>query len=102
MALIEAWPEEIVRAKGFVYLATRPEIALLFHQAGYASNMEYAGRFESVADRRTELVLIGIGFDQVTLEAEFDTCLVQEDETDWASLSDPIPGRELYDLNFSK
>lgn len=102
LALIEAWPEEVVRAKGFLYLATRPEIALLFHQAGYASNMEYAGRFESINDRRTELVLIGIGFDQQALEAKFDACLVQADETDWASLSDPIPGREMYDMNFSK
>ncbi|MDI3234232.1 GTP-binding protein [Exiguobacterium antarcticum] len=102
LALIEAWPEEVVRAKGFLYLATRPEIALLFHQAGYASNMEYAGRFESVNDRRTELVLIGIGFDQQTLEAHFDACLVRADENDWSSLRDPIPGREMYDMNFSK
>lgn len=100
LAMIEAWPEEVVRAKGFLFLATRPEVALLFNQAGYASNMEYAGRFETQADRRTELVLIGIGFDQHTLEARFDACLVQEDETDWSQLSDPLPGRDQYDEVF--
>jgi len=30
----------------------------------------------------------------------FDASLVQEDETDWASLNDPIPGREMYEENF--
>jgi len=100
LALIEDWPQEVVRAKGFLFLATRPEMALLFHQAGYASNMEYAGRFASDEDRRTELVLIGIGLEQEKLEALFDTCLVQEHETDWASLNDPIPGREMYEENF--
>lgn len=100
LALIETWPETIVRAKGFLFLATRPEVALLFHQAGYASNMEYAGRFETVNDRRTELVLIGIGLDQKRLEAQFDACLVQRDETDWASLADPLPGRAMYDEVF--
>jgi len=100
LALIEDWPQEVVRAKGFLFLATRPEMALLFHQAGYASNMEYAGRFASDEDRRTELVLIGIGLEQEKLEALFDASLVQEDETDWASLNDPIPGREMYEENF--
>jgi len=100
LALIEDWPQEVVRAKGFLFLATRPEMALLFHQAGYASNMEYAGRFASDEDRRTELVLIGIGLEQEKLEALFDACLVQADETDWASLNDPIPGREMYEENF--
>lgn len=100
LALIEDWPQEVVRAKGFLFLATRPEMALLFHQAGYASNMEYAGRFASDEDRRTELVLIGIGLEQEKLEALFDACLVQEHETDWSSLNDPIPGREMYEENF--
>lgn len=100
LALIEDWPQEVVRTKGFLFLATRPEMALLFHQAGYASNMEYAGRFASDEDRRTELVLIGIGLEQEKLEALFDACLVQEHETDWASLNDPIPGREMYEENF--
>ncbi len=100
LALIEDWPQEVVRAKGFLFLATRPEMALLFHQAGYASNMEYAGRFASDEDRRTELVLIGIGLEQEKLEALFDACLVQADETDWASLNDPIPGREMYEETF--
>jgi len=100
LALIEDWPQEVVRAKGFLFLATRPEMALLFHQAGYASNMEYAGRFASDEDRRTELVLIGIGLEQEKLEALFDASLVQEDEIDWASLNDPIPGREMYEENF--
>ncbi|MDQ6466397.1 GTP-binding protein [Exiguobacterium acetylicum] len=100
LALIEDWPQEVVRAKGFLFLATRPEMALLFHQAGYTSNMEYAGRFASDEDRRTELVLIGIGLEQEKLEALFDASLVQEDETDWASLNDPIPGREMYEENF--
>ena len=100
LALIEDWPQEVVRAKGFLFLATRPEMALLFHQAGYASNMEYAGRFASDEDRRTEFVLIGIGLEQEKLEALFDASLVQEDETDWASLNDPIPGREMYEENF--
>ncbi|WP_114569839.1 GTP-binding protein [Exiguobacterium flavidum] len=97
LQLIDDWPEAVVRAKGFLYVATRPEFALLFNQAGYASAIEYAGRFETMQDRRTELVLIGIGLDRSKIERLFDSCLVDSSDGEWSKLDDPLPGRQMYE-----
>lgn len=120
-AWIEAFPEQIVRAKGFLWIASRNDIACLFSQAGYASTLEHAGRWlatlpeeerrlmftaepdlaadyiEPYGDRQTELVLIGQRMERIVIEAELDACLLTDDEMeyDWTTLHDTLPGNEI-------
>ncbi|MBA4227293.1 MAG: 4-hydroxytetrahydrobiopterin dehydratase [Hyphomonas sp.] len=92
------WPN-VVRAKGFFWLATRPDWMAEISQAGALVRHERMGRWwaavpedqrpdspevlrylESVwdarfGDRRQEIVLIGIGMDQAALTARLDACL---------------------------
>ncbi|WP_233004298.1 GTP-binding protein [Exiguobacterium aurantiacum] len=120
-AWIEAFPEEIVRAKGFLWIASRNDLASLFSQAGYASTLEHAGRWlatlpederrhmfatepelaadyvEPYGDRQTELVLIGQRMDRAIIEKELDHCLLTDEEMalDWSTLRDTLPGNEV-------
>lgn len=120
-AWIEAFPEEIVRAKGFLWIASRNDLACLFSQAGYASTLEHAGRWlatlpederrhmfaaepelaadyvEPYGDRQMELVLIGQRMDRAIIEQELDHCLLTDEEMalDWSTLRDTLPGNEV-------
>lgn len=120
LAWIEQFPEEIVRAKGFLWIASRNDIACLFSQAGYASTLEHAGRWlatlpdaerrqmfaaepeleadylEPHGDRQTELVLIGQRMNREPVERELDRCLLSDEEmaSDWSKLSDNLPGHD--------
>jgi G3E family GTPase len=120
-AWIETFPEEIVRAKGFLWIASRNDLACLFSQAGYASTLEHAGRWlatlpeeerrhmfaaepelaadyvEPYGDRQTELVLIGQRMDRAIIEQELDHCLLTDEEMalDWSTLRDTLPGNEV-------
>lgn len=117
---IENFPDEIVRAKGFMWIATRNDIACLFSQAGYASTLEHAGRWlatlsiderekmfneepelaldyhEPYGDRQIELVLIGQNMSQTVIEQELDHCLLTDKEMkqDWTAFRDPLPGQD--------
>ncbi|WP_214874449.1 GTP-binding protein [Exiguobacterium sp. CH10] len=118
MNWMEHYPKEIVRAKGFLWIATRNDLACLFSQAGYASTLEHAGRWlatlpksereamfatepelredyiEPYGDRQNELVLIGQRMDRETVERSLDACLLtdEEMETSWDTFHDPLPG----------
>ncbi|MFJ8265508.1 GTP-binding protein [Peribacillus asahii] len=117
MDWIENWPVEVVRAKGFLWLATRNNVASLLSQAGPSLTLEKAGewiaayseeeqqqvlkeepelleRWDAIyGDRMTELVLIGIGMDQKQITDSLDSCLLTVDEMnqDWATFYDPLP-----------
>ncbi|MFJ8260096.1 GTP-binding protein [Peribacillus asahii] len=117
MGWIENWPVEVVRAKGFLWLATRNNVAALLSQAGPSLTIENAGewiaayseeeqqqvlkeepelleRWDAIyGDRMTELVLIGIGMDQKKITDSLDSCLLTDDEMnqDWATFYDPLP-----------
>lgn len=114
---LEEWPEEVVRAKGFFWLATRMEMIGLLSQAGPSIIFQGAGEWlatypeqernqilqeepellerwdEEFGDRMTELVLIGIDMDREDVEITLDQCLLTEDEMkmDWKALNDPLP-----------
>lgn len=91
------WPVEVVRAKGFLWVATRPQDAILLSQAGPAMTIEKIGAWEEESEEnRTELVLIGVKMDQAVIHAELDTCVLTEEEMkmEWSSLPDPLPGAE--------
>ncbi|AWB44488.1 cobalamin biosynthesis protein CobW [Paenibacillus sp. CAA11] len=114
---MDRWPEEIVRAKGLLWLAAEEDLAASISQAGPSIQFGPAGRWvaslpkamqqEIIAsepdvlkrwdpkwgDRLNELVLIGIGYNQSQIENQLDACLLteQELEQDWSQFRNPLP-----------
>ncbi|ANB62270.1 GTP-binding protein [Anoxybacteroides amylolyticum] len=117
MNWLENWPIEIVRAKGFFWLASRNDMCCLLSQAGSSIMIQGAGEWiavyseterekilsetpdlldkwdETYGDRLTELVFIGIDINQEEIEASLDKCLLTDEEMqkDWKTFVDPIP-----------
>ncbi|MEK4629073.1 GTP-binding protein [Solibacillus sp. FSL R7-0682] len=108
-------PVEIVRSKGFFWLATR-DMPGLISQAGVSIQFSGAGEWvatlsehekqqiliednelrakwdETYGDRASEIVFIGIDMDVKQMIEELDSCLVNDEE--WATsehLADPLP-----------
>lgn len=113
-----AWPKEVVRSKGILWVATRNSMALSFSQAGVSRQLSPAGLWiaalsreelrayfgdeeppratdwdERWGDRVTKLVLIGIGLDPARLTASLDEALLTPEEmaADWRTFKDPLP-----------
>lgn len=105
--LNEQYPNGIIRAKGLFWLASRPNEALNFSQAGGSSRLERAGvwwcsmpfnermRYASFAhnqdliesrwskqwgDRMNELVFIGQDIDKEEMITGLEKCLLQDNE----------------------
>jgi G3E family GTPase len=117
MKWLEEWPEDIVRAKGFFWLATRNDIAGLISQAGPSIMVEAAGEWidafpEDVkkqilkeepeilakwdiefGDRMTELVFIGVKMDVQEIIKKLDQSLLTDEEMmmDWHQFPDDLP-----------
>lgn len=129
MELIESSEfDSIIRSKGLVWLATRPDRGGEWSQAGGVFALEPAGHWaaatpeeewpddeefrqeiaavwqEPWGDRRTELVIIGQHLDQQRLSAAFDQCLLTEAELAagpdvWTAWEDSFhPWEETCDL----
>ncbi|MEM6260994.1 MAG: GTP-binding protein [Bacteroidota bacterium] len=107
------FPETVVRSKGLFWLASRPDQALIWNQAGGSLRADSAGVWwssmpferriqypsflenragieaqwnERFGDRRNELVIIGQDMDVDMITAELDDCLATEQELssgDW-------------------
>ncbi|UFJ40981.1 GTP-binding protein [Brevibacillus humidisoli] len=114
---LEEWPEEVVRTKGFLWLATRNDLALTISQAGPSIQIGVAGYWVAAlsdeeqrimsaqypdltenwdpqfGDRVNEIVLIGIELDRAELIRSLDACLLKEEEmrADWSTFPDPLP-----------
>ncbi|MFC7442864.1 GTP-binding protein [Laceyella putida] len=117
------WPEEVVRAKGMLWLATRNELAVQFSQAGPSIQMGAEGYWiaampeeeqrevlaeypeiqatwdELYGDRMTELVIIGIDLNRSEIEAQLDALLLtdEEMELDWSRFPDPLPQEHIVE-----
>ena len=109
--LNEGYPHNMIRAKGLFWLASRPDTAISFNQAGGSLQLENAGswwssipeetRYEYPSyldiqndllkrwhpqweDRKNELVFIGQDLDKEKCLSELQACLLTEDEAnDW-------------------
>ncbi len=111
--------ENLLRSKGFFWLASHPRFTGIYSQAGGACRVEPAGVWwadtprdewtddedtlceimrswhSETGDRRQELVFIGTHLDQEKVIQELDECLVSEMESelvasDWAKISHPF------------
>ncbi|MDN3426639.1 GTP-binding protein [Microbacterium sp. APC 3898] len=94
MNWIREWPIEVIRAKGFLWISTRSEAAVLLSQSGPSLSIESAGAWdEEYGVKMTELVLIGIRMDQQAITDSLTACLLTEEEIrqDWISFFDPLP-----------
>lgn len=118
---MEEWPEEVVRAKGLVWLASRSQLAYSLSQAGpsiqigpvaywvhvlpeaereaiLAEQPDVWQKWDSQwGDRINQFVLIGIDMEREQLEASLDECLLTPEEMkgDWSILPDPFPKAEV-------
>jgi len=115
------WPG-VVRAKGWFWVASRPNHTAAFQLAGATRETGMAGvwwaavpperrpddptllkQLEALwhpvyGDRRQEIVIIGVDLDQEALSDAFDACLLTEPELEWpeqwAAMPHPFPWPE--------
>jgi G3E family GTPase len=105
--------EDVLRSKGFFWLASRMAVTGMWSQAGGSGSCEAAGIWyaelpdaerpevveewqEPWGDRRQELVFIGVRLDEAALRARLDTALLTAAELvagpeNWTSFDDPFP-----------
>ncbi|MEM9622152.1 MAG: zinc metallochaperone GTPase ZigA [Pseudomonadota bacterium] len=111
---------KLLRSKGYFWLASRPEFAGQWSQAGGIAHYGFADMFwkavpksswptdpdylasiekqwvEPFGDMRQELVFIGQGLDEQKMIQDLDNCLLTEEEvlrgkSHWVTLKDPFP-----------
>ena len=111
---------KLIRSKGYFWLATRPQFAGNWSQAGGIAHHGFAGMFwkaiplkewpkekesidyikekwvEPFGDMRQELVFIGQGLNQNKITKLLDECLLTDDDllagkNHWAKFPDPFP-----------
>lgn len=122
MAVIEAGFPGLLRSKGLVWLATRPEVAGAWSVAGASLTLDPGGFWlaavprdeweedeaaeaaadwqEPWGDRRQEVVFIGISMDRERMAADLHAALLTDAELAdgpeaWAALADPFPAWQL-------
>tara|TARA_Y200000002_G_C22684947_1_gene665579 strand:+ start:3277 stop:4497 length:1221 start_codon:yes stop_codon:yes gene_type:complete len=110
---------KLIRSKGYFWLATRPQLAGFWSQAGGMARYGFAGMFwkavprenwpedqetidsiekswqEPFGDMRQELVFIGQGLSEHEVRESLNKCLISDDDLlkgkdYWATLADPF------------
>lgn len=119
MEWMSDWPEDVVRAKGMVWLATRNDMAQNLSQAGPSIQFGPAGHWvaalseaerqevmledskiaeywdEAYGDRINKIVFIGLSLNRQELSGELDVCLLTDEEMgmDWSKFNDEFPNQ---------
>lgn len=116
MHFLENFSLDVIRSKGFFWLASRNNMCGLISQAGNSLQIQGAGewvatlseeeialemqedpslkyKWDEFGDRQTEIVFIGIEMNQDQITKDLDVCLLTEDEMkmDWSAFNDPLP-----------
>lgn len=120
-AVIDEGIHDVLRAKGFLWLATANDALLLFAIAGKTMSLETHAEWmaagsreeheqdpetaeyiaeiwqEPYGDRRQEIVFIGMGLDQQALTRRLDAALLDDEEFAcgpelWQGFEDPLEG----------
>jgi G3E family GTPase len=89
-AWLDEWEGDIVRMKGFTWIASRPNAVLGVSQAGPAVQAGPIGEWGD-DDPQTRLVVIGRHLDSEAIMTTLDDCLASESERAAAYPSDPFP-----------
>ncbi|MEB2356600.1 GTP-binding protein [Bacillus pumilus] len=113
---LDQMPEQIVRAKGFTWLATHHDLTILISQAGKSVQIEPIAYWIAAlpeqekaqilkqepelldewdaefGDRHTKLVLIGVDLPKADIIRTLDQCLLtpEEFDQDWKTFEDPF------------
>lgn len=123
--LHQDWPTgRLLRSKGYFWLASTPQYAWLWHQAGGIARYNMAGLFwhavpaadwpqepelqdaimqswdEPFGDRRQELVFIGQQLDKARMLAQLNACLLTDaelaqGEPQWQQLPSPFAAEQV-------
>lgn len=78
--LNDRYPGDIIRAKGLFWLASRPDVAVNFSQAGGSLRVERLGWWNGASDRMNELVFIGQRMDKERYLRAIYACLLTDEE----------------------
>lgn len=113
---IQSMPDNVVRAKGIAWCASRNDLCLLMSQAGTSVTVEPIAYWVAslpklereqiirdepeiledwdaeFGDRHTKLVFIGVDLPKEDIIADLDKCLLtdMEMEQDWSAMTDPF------------
>lgn len=87
---LDDWQGNVVRAKGFAWVASRPETVLGVSQAGPSVQAGPIGQWRD-EEPETRLVFIGRDLDEATLTQELDECLTTANERAVEYPDDPFP-----------
>ncbi|WP_431981422.1 GTP-binding protein [Streptomyces qinglanensis] len=87
---------QVLRSKGFFWLASRPLVTGLWSQAGSVARFEPTGVRTADPAQGQELVFIGTRLRHDALRAALAACLLGEDEA--ASPRDPFPSWGTYGI----
>ncbi|ARU94446.1 zinc metallochaperone GTPase ZigA [Tatumella citrea] len=117
--VMEGQLHKVVRSKGYFWLASQPETAGIWSQAGGVSHYEMAGRWwvnvpedqwpddpeslqyimrywlDDIGDSRQELVFIGMGMDEPRIREQLNAALLTPQEMEyparfWTAQPDPF------------
>jgi G3E family GTPase len=121
MRWMEQWPEDVIRAKGIMWVASRNDMGQSISQAGPSIHFGPSGYWVAAlpleeqqmyrdgepelnnswsaeyGDRINKMVFIGIDMDREQLIRSLDDCLLTEEEMvlDWRLFNDPLPNAVL-------
>ncbi|MES3516707.1 MAG: GTP-binding protein [Natronomonas sp.] len=112
---LSALPEEIIRVKGLIHVAGRPDYAMNLSVAGEQAHVDVSGRWiaslsdvrrdayrdshdikwdDEWGDRETKLVVIGQGMEREAVGETLDACLCTDAELTETYAENPFPRRE--------
>jgi G3E family GTPase len=114
-ATIADLPNGIIRAKGLLHVAGRPEYAMNLSVAGEQAHVDVSGRWidslsetrkqnyrqsrnpdwdDTWGDRKTQLIIIGRDMNIEAIEDVLDACLCSKREFDGTGAENPFPRQE--------